>query len=130
MKKIIISLFILNFLSCAKKTLPNYSNKEFLEMGKKGDPDLKVIIPGSISETVVDCNEYTPACRYGLKVIVKNISLKALFYDDQKNALSAAKRFNGYISRNWALDDVRGEPILERYVVKYLNAVPVSTLNK
>ena len=99
-------------------------------MGKKGDPDLKVIIPGSISETVVDCNEYTPACRYGLKVIVKNISLKALFYDDQKNALSAAKRFNGYISRNWALDDVRGEPILERYVVKYLNAVPVSTLNK
>ena len=42
-------------------------------MGREGDPDLKVIIPTSITEIVVNCNEYTPACRYGLKVIVKNI---------------------------------------------------------
>ena len=48
--------------------------------------------------------------------------MAALFYDDQKDALKAAKRIKGYVSRNWVLDEVRGEPVLERFVVKYLKA--------
>lgn len=116
-------MVIIFCVSCMDEdAVPNYSNKEFLEMGKIGDPDLKVIVPAGITEIVVDCYEYTPACRYGLKVIVKDLTLKALFYDDQESALKAAKRIKGYVSRNWVLDDVVGEPILERYVEKYLLA--------
>ncbi len=39
-------LFIL--VSCTKGELPNYDNATFLEMGRAGDPDLKIILPGSI----------------------------------------------------------------------------------
>lgn len=121
--KYLILLFILFGCSCSESEKPNYDNSTFLDMGREGDPDLKIILPESIADTVVDCNEYTPPCRYGLKVIVKKIQMKALYYDSQKDAKQAAIRFKGYVSRNWALDDVVGEPILERFVEKYLNAV-------
>lgn len=123
MKKLILC-FIMVSCSCSERELPNYDNQTFLNMGRVGDPNLRIILPGSISEVVIDCNEYTPSCRYGVKVVVKNIEMKALYYDDQKSALAAAKRFKGYIARNWALDDVRGEPILERFAEKYLDAIP------
>ncbi len=117
--------------SCTGKTeLPNYSNQEFLEMGREGDPDLKVIIPSDISETLVHCSDYTPSCRYGLKVIVKNVQLKALFYEQQSDALKAGLRIKGYVSRNWVLDDVAGEPILERFVEKYLKAKKASEIKQ
>jgi len=91
-------------------------------MAREGDPELKLILPTSIAETVVDCGDYTPNCRYGLKVVVKNVELKALFYDKQDDALKAGKRARAYVSRNWVLDDVAGEPVLERFVKKYLYA--------
>jgi hypothetical protein len=126
-----LSLFILLFSisSCSEEEeKPNYSNGEFLKMARIGDPDLKLIIPSSISETLVQCSDYTPSCRYGLKVIVKKIQLKALFFDHQKDALEAALRIKGYVARNWVLDDVAGEPILERYVIKHLGAKKASEL--
>lgn len=109
---------------------PNFGNKEFLEMGRTGDPDLEVVIPTDISQTLVYCSDYTPPCRYGLKVIVKNVQMKALFYDHQKDALEAALRVKGYVSRNWVLDDVAGEPVLERFVIKYLEAKKASDIRK
>ena len=130
MKYLSIILFLLLTLSCSdeEEQKPNYTNGEFLKMARLGDPNLKVIIPSSISETLVQCSDYTPPCRYGLKVIVKNVQLKALFFDDQKDALEAALRRKGYVARNWVLDDVSGEPILERYVEKYLGAKKASDL--
>ena len=127
--KWIIPLLLL-FGCTGNKTLPNYSNQEFLEMGRSGDPDLKVIIPSDISETLVHCTDYTPQCRFGLKVIVKKVQLKALFYEKQEDALKAGLRIKGYVARNWVLDDVTGEPILERFVEKYLNAKKAIDLKK
>lgn len=92
-------------------------------MAKKGDPDLHVVIPKNLADKLVDCAEYTPPCRYGIIVIVKNVKMKPLYYDDQKKAYEAAKRIRGYVARNWVLDDVTGEPVLERFVTKYLEAV-------
>lgn len=123
---VLLSLFILS--SCSDEEKPNFSNAEFLKMARVGDPDLEVIIPSSISETLVHCSDYTPPCRYGLKVVVKNVQLKALFFDHQKDALEAGLRIKGYVARNWVLDDVTGEPILERFVEKYLEAKRASEL--
>jgi hypothetical protein len=129
MKLLVYILPLILLFSCTKDSPPpNYGNKEFLEMARKGDPDLKLIIPASISETLVHCSDYTPSCRYGLKVVIKKIQLKALYFDHQKDALEVGKRVKGYVARNWVLDDVAGEPILERFVVKYLNAVKASEL--
>jgi hypothetical protein len=120
MNYFIIFLFLL--LSCEKELPPNYTNVEFLKMGRVGDPQLKLITPSDISQTLVDCNDYTPSCEYGLKVVVKNVTFKALNYKNQLDAKEAATRMKGYVARNWVLDEVSGEPILERFVVKYLKA--------
>lgn len=114
--------FLLIFMSCTKE-LPNYDPIQFREMARKGDPNMTVKVPKNLSEQLVDCNDYTPPCRYGLIVTVHNVEMRPLYYDDQKKALKAAKRIRGYVARNWVLDDVTGEPVLERFVKKHLGAV-------
>ncbi len=121
MKYLLLLCFI---LSCSSDKAPTYSRQQIFKMARKGDPDLSLVAPKSISEAVIECRDYTPACRYGYKVIIKKITMIALFYEAPENALKAAKRIRGYTSRNWVFDDVRGEPILERFVVKHLEAKP------
>jgi hypothetical protein len=118
--KYLICLILL--VSCFKEELPTYTRDQFLKMAKVGDPDLRVITPGSISEALVSCSDYTPACRYGYQVVIRKVRMIVLFYENPKDAIVAAKRIKGYYSRNWVLDEVRGEPVLERYVVKHLKA--------
>lgn len=117
-----MKLLILLFLFSCTSDAPTYSRDEFLDMARKGDPNLTLVAPKSISHAVIQCSDYTPRCRYGVKVVVKNLEMGVLFYEKPADALKAAKRIKGYISRNWVLDDVRGEPVLERFVKKYLNA--------
>lgn len=109
-------------VSCFSEEKPNYSNIEFKDMAQKGDPNMRIVVPKGLADILVDCNQYKPRCRYGYQVIIKNIQMVALYYEDQKKALEAAKRIRGYVSRNWVLDEVTGEPVLERFVVKYLDA--------
>lgn len=118
--KLLMTLLIL--ISCSEKELPNYSGSELLAMGRVGDPSLSLVIPKDMATAAVNCYAYTPNCRYGYRIKLKHVEMKALFYDKQENALMAAKRARAYISRNWVFDDVTGEPILERFVVKYLDA--------
>lgn len=118
---------LLTLLAACTSDAPTYSREEFLDMAREGDPNLKLVAPKSISHAVINCSDYKPSCRYGVKVIVKNLEMGVLFYEKPKDALKAAKRIKGYISRNWVLDDVRGEPVLERFVVKYLKAEPAFT---
>ena len=55
-------------------------------------------------------------------VVIKRLEMKALYYETQEDAIESAKYLKGYRSRNWVFDDVIGEPILERFVTKYLHA--------
>ena len=91
-------------------------------MARVGDPNLQLIMPKSVDQAVVKCIDYKPACRFGYKIKIKNIEMIALFYDSQANAAESARYIKGYVGRNWVYDDVRGEPILERFAVKYLEA--------
>ena len=93
-------------------------------MARKGDPNLTMVVPKSIAHATVQCGDYTPVCRYGYRVVVKNLEMAVLFYETPAEALKSANRIRGYTARNWVLDDVRGEPVLERFVIKYLNAKP------
>jgi hypothetical protein len=52
------------------------------------------------------------------------MDIKVLYYLNQDRALKSAKRIRGYVSRNWVFDDVRGEPILERLIMKHMDAKP------
>lgn len=114
--------FILVSCSCSEE-LPNYDKKEMLGMAYEADPNMKIEV-GTIDKTLVDCKDYVPRCRTGFRVVIKGIKFNALLYNDQKIALKAAKRIRGYVSRNWVFDEVRGEPVLERIVMKHLKAKP------
>lgn len=115
-------LFLLVFIISCSGEGPTYSRGELMQMATQGDPNLTVVAPKSISHATVECKDYTPRCRYGYRVIVKNLEMAVLFYEKPSDALKAAKRIKGYTARNWVLDDVRGEPVLERFAKKYLNA--------
>lgn len=117
-----IFLFILVSCSCSEE-LPNYSKEEMLGFAREADPNMKIKI-GDLSKTLVDCKDYIPRCRTGFRVVLKGIKFNALLYNDQKTALIAAKRIRGFIARNWVFDEVRGEPVLERMVTKFLKGKP------
>lgn len=110
--------------SCScESELPNYSKQEMLSWAREADPNMTIKI-GNLSKALVDCKEYTPRCRTGYRVVIKTIEFNVLEYQDQKAALAAAKRIRGYVARNWVFDEVRGEPVLERIVVKFLKGKP------
>ena len=91
-------------------------------MLREGDPDLEVLVPPSISQPLVHCGDYLPPCQVGYKVKIKNMEVTGLLYDEQEDALKSAKSMRGYHLRNWAFDNVTGEPILERFFETHLGA--------
>lgn len=107
--------------SCSEEK-PNFNKEEILEMLREGAPDLEVILPPSINEPLVHCHEFLPPCKNGYKVKIKNMEVTGLYYEDQKKAYKSAKAIRGYHLRNWAFDQVAGEPILERFFEENLNA--------
>lgn len=130
MNKYFFILILSSFFSgCFSDEKPNISRDELLKRGRIGDPELKVLVPKSISDSLINCGDYTPPCRFGYIVVIKKIKLKVLAYEKQSDALVAAKRVRGYVARNWVFEDVTGEPILERFVQKHFGAVKVESLN-
>lgn len=121
----LIGFFIL-FLICScscQEEIPNYSKEEMLGWAREADPDMLIEV-GDMTQALVDCRKYTPNCRIGYKVVLKDLKFNALYYEMQDDATKAAKRIRGYQARNWVFDEVRGEPVLERIVTKYLKAQP------
>lgn len=118
----LLLLFILVSCSCSEE-LPNYSKEEMLGFAYKADKNMQIKV-GTIDKTLVDCKDYTPRCRTGFRVVLKGIKFNALLYNTKVEALEGAKRIRGYVARNWVFDEVRGEPVLERLIVKHLKAKP------
>ena len=116
-RSFLISFFLFCFcISCSKKQVA--SKEEVFSMAYAIDPKIELVIPDSISSTVVNCSDYDPPCAHGHKVRIKKIDLIALEYLDAKMALSVAKKINGYAYYNWVFDLATGEPVLERFIEK------------
>ena len=90
-------------------------------MALKADPTATVLLPKSISQGV-SCSDYPAGCLSAHLVQVQNLDFIAIEFNNQAQAQSAAKKINGWYSRNWIFDDVTGEPTLERFVQKALEA--------
>lgn len=119
---VFIGLMCLAFSCSCSNEEPNYSKEDILSMLREGAPDLEIILPPSINEQLVPCYEFLPPCKNGYKVKIKNMEVTGLYYEDQKKAYKSAKAIRGYHLRNWAFDQVSGEPILERFFEKHLGA--------
>lgn len=115
-------LFILfTFISCWSSD-PIIEKEELERLAKKASADMVFMIPKGISEHLVNCNDYYPKCKAGYRIKVKLLEFNALMYANTEQAQLSARSMQGYYSFNWAFDQVRGEPILERYVEEAFQA--------
>ncbi|MFP5385937.1 MAG: hypothetical protein ACLGHN_07645 [Bacteriovoracia bacterium] len=115
---IVIGLSILG-ASCTKEL--KYNKEELLKKAQQADSTVTLILPDSIT-TGVSCTEYTEGCLSAHIVRVQKLDFIAVEFDKEASALYAAKKFRGFYARNWFFDDVRGEPILEKFVTEKLEA--------
>jgi hypothetical protein len=105
--------------SCTKEL--KYTKEALLKKAQAVDPSVTVVLPRTMAEGVT-CSEYSAGCQSAHIVRIKQLDLIAVEFTSEAEALYAAKKFKGYYVRNWLLDDVRGEPILEQFVTKHLKA--------
>lgn len=115
---ILLSLSILS-ASCTKEV--KYSKEALLAKAQAVDPTVSVILPKTMAAGVT-CAEYSEGCLSAHIVRIKNLDLIAVEFMSQSDAKFAARKFRGYYTRNWMLDDVTGEPILEKFVSEHLEA--------
>lgn len=112
----ILSIFT---ASCTKEL--KYSKEELLSLAQKGEPSVEYILPKSINEGI-SCSNYSEGCLSGHTVKVKSLEMIAVEFQNEEQAKYGAKKIRGFYSRNWVFDDVTGEPILEEFVSRVLNA--------
>ena len=105
--------------SCTKEV--KYSKEALLKKAQEADPSVTYILPNSLTEGV-SCGDYAEGCVGAHIVRVQNLDLIAVEFGTEAQAIYAAKKVRGYYIRNWLLDDVTGEPILEKFVTEKLEA--------
>ena len=117
MKILFFALFVLSS-ACTKK-LPTYSREEMYGLVKNGDPSVFVYIS---EDKKVNCYEYKPVCNVGFTAKVIGLDMIFLQYDTVEDAKKAAAWLGSYHVRNWVLDDVKAEPLLEKFAKEKLSA--------
>lgn len=115
------TIMILSILSASCTKEVRYTKEDLLKKAQAGDPTVQLVLPRSINEGV-SCSAYTEGCISGHTVKVRNLELIAVEFATEAQAKYAARKIRGYYTGNWTFDDVTGEPILEDFVSRVLNA--------
>ncbi len=122
MRLFIFPFFILLSIlsaSCTKEV--RYSKEDLLKKAQAAEPSVQLILPRTINDGI-SCSAYTEGCVSGHTVKVKDLDLIAVEFMTEEQAKYAAKKIRGYYVRNWIFDDVTGEPLLEEFVSRVLDA--------
>lgn len=119
MKLILLNLSLLLLASCTKEL--KYTKEQLFDMAKAADASTTFVMPRSISEGV-HCSDYPEGCVSAHTVQVRHLNFIGVEFMTEEQAKFAAKKVRGYYVRNWLLDDVTGEPTLEAFVEKSLEA--------
>ena len=107
------SLLLGPILGCWEST--QYTRREFYQLGKKSAPQLKIVRPGE-EERWSSCFDYGRGCEEILNLSYQGVSFICVRYQDAGQAIQFGRSIDAYVAKNWLLDDVSGEPILERFV--------------
>jgi len=110
--------FLAVLITCTAKNVEQY---EIIELGKKVDPDFHLILPG-VNDLPVSCEPYGPGCQLGIRVQHQYLSFIMISYLKPEQAQAAAEELGQYYYRNWLIDQVAGEKILERFVEQAYHA--------
>lgn len=116
--KFFFSVLLLTlFVSCSKEEPKKYTKEEMLSFCTDKDSTCTVILPKSMDQGV-HCDDYGDGCIHGHMVKAREMDFIAVEYETPNQARRAAKRYHGFVTRNWLLDDVTGEPVLEKFVTE------------
>lgn len=115
MKTILFLFLTLLFISCSKKeTLPK---EDFISRLKTANSSLIVT-----TEKTTTCAQYEKGCLNIIILKLEELQFIAIEFDSIQSATYQAKKIKGFRLENWVLDDVRGEPILERFATHGIQA--------
>jgi len=114
-------VLILSILIAACSKELKWTKEDLYSKSLQVDPTTQLVLPSKMNEGVT-CDEYPQGCHAAHIVRIKGLELIAVEFDNEQNAREAAKKLKGYYTRNWLLDDVTKEPVLERFVVDHLEA--------
>lgn len=119
MKSLFLFFTVFWVVSCTKGV--KYSKEELYAKAVAADSTVSFIIPRSLTEGI-SCSAYAEGCLSAHTVKVRGLEMIAVEFMTEEQAKFAAKKVRGYYVRNWLLDDVAGEPVLEKFVTESLEA--------
>ncbi len=93
------------------------------------DPNFQIVLPKDISSGI-PCSDYGLGCLGAFEVKHRELSMIFVEFDTHENAVKVGQAINSYIIKNWVLDDVTGEPILEEFVKDAFKAVPAKSISR
>ncbi len=110
-------------LQGCEKEIPYYQ-EDMYNMALTEDPDAKPVL-GDLAETTLNLCEklkYGDGCMKVVRAEVLKFQIIFVEFNSFDAARKEAKRIDQWYVRNWVIDDVTGEPPLERFVQKVYQA--------
>ncbi len=113
--QILLSLLL---LSCSKEE-PTLTKEQMLDFTpKEGADKVEIVLARDINDAI-PCSDYGEGCLSAHKLKTRGLGFIAVEFQTVAQAESAARKIYGWTVQNWLLDDVDGEPELERWAEKY-----------
>lgn len=117
--KILLIFTLLLISSCKEEAI--YDKVTIMGMAKELDPKIIEVLPESIDKGV-QCSTYGAGCVGAFVVRTSMVEFIMVRFEQVDMARRKATELGGYYSRNWFFDEVRGEPVLEDFVLRAFKA--------
>lgn len=104
--------------SCSKDA-PIYTNSQMWKLAFQFDPKIELVpIPEGQGDRRILCKNYGKGCKTGSgkRILIRKVEMIVVEFDTVENARIEAQKIGQYHARNWLLDDVTNEPVLESFV--------------
>ena len=95
----------------------HYTRRQFYQLGRAHDPNFSVVVDEEMRDWA-RCFDYGQGCVETFTAIYQGVSFVCVQYERAEQAQYSARALNAYLVKNWLLDQVRGEPTLEQFVIK------------
>lgn len=95
-------------------------------MGIEADPTIELVgISNNEEHRRILCKNYGEGCVKGTgrRIKIKKVEVIAIMFKTTADAKKEALKINQYYARNWVFDDVKGEPIQEKFLIDTYNAI-------
>ncbi len=117
---IINYVILLLLLSCFSKE-DSFSQAEIWDLISQNSKDAKIVpIANHEIHRRVVCKNYGPGCINGTgkRIAIKGIEFLIIRFQSPEKARTEARRINQWYVRDWILDDIKNEPVLEKFMIR------------